>query len=538
MPSCAPAVPRVGSALPLPREVALTTVVSETHRASPVAAAGSVLPLWACALPVALLGSWTCFAALPGINWTLWTLAATTGLLIARRAGAAAPLGVTAVTALALACALSAAAAITADPHMDALVFLSVAGSCGFALRAILMPAQPIGPAALIRLPLTLTRAVFGEAAARLAQTLALVRMQSGVPLLRGAALAGGLGAVLLLLLSAADPVLAGWRDGVWSFLHTLRFLTRGVFFVVLASALLGAYGIAARSHPADHRAAASLGPAPAVRDTLSDIERLMVLGAALGAFGLFFVVDLSAQFGLISAGRLPAGETFAQATHRGFIEMIMAAGLCAATLILLDRHALRGSRERQVLWTGAAVILASLLLVLSAYSRVRYYEAAYGYTQLRVDVQVWCAAVFVALVLLAWHLRAAAASGARLGLARLTHHVALTGIACIAFLSCWNSSAWIVNANIARYRTTGRLDVGYLADLAVTSPDAIAALVGHLPDLPRADARWLRAALARSPLAGGAAGGAPLAWYEWNLRRDAALAALRAAQAGGSTSR
>ena len=514
--------------------------VPGTHRA--VTAAGHARVLWACTLPVALLGSWTCFAAPPGINWLLWTWAAAAGLLIVRRSTGPHALGIPAGVALAMGCALSAAAAVTADPNLTGLVFLGVAGLDGFALSALLWPGPPAASVPLTRMPFTLGRAVLGEAASRLGETLALLRMQSSVPVLRGAALATTLGAALLLLLSAADPVLAEWRNGAWSLLSTLHFVVRSAFFAALAVLLLGAYGVAARSHPPAPPASGSDPTSPPSRAHLSHLERLMVLGAALGAFVLFFGVDFSTQLGLIRAGQLPAGETLAQATHRGFGEMIVAAGLCAATLILLDRYAQRGPHERRVMRASLAVIAAALVLVIDAYRRVRFYEAAFGYTQLRLDVQAWCAAVFTALLLLGWQVRAAAKCSARLDLPRLARYVALTAVACIAVLSFWNSAAWIVDANFARYQRTGSIDVHYLARLGVDSPDAVPALVRHLPELAPADAQPLRTALADSPMATRLAahpgGPAPFAWYEWNLRRNAAFSALAAAHLAGSTAR
>jgi len=41
----------------------------------------------------------------------------------------------------------------------------------------------------------------------------------------------------------------------------------------------------------------------------------------------------------------------------------------------------LRGERELSVRLLSVGVVLASLIVVASAYLRVRYYEAAYGYT-------------------------------------------------------------------------------------------------------------------------------------------------------------
>lgn len=174
------------------------------------------------------------------------------------------------------------------------------------------------------------------------------------------------------------------------------------------------------------------------------------------------------------------------------------------------------------------AETFASLIVVASAYLRVRYYEAAYGYTEQRLYVQVCCGMVLMSLLGLAWELRAA------IHIPRLIRHVALTGIACVAGLSYWNHSAWIVNANVERYASTGKLDVDYLERLGRISPGAIPALIETLPHLTPGDAQRVRESLRRtSPdqsILQPQPGTGELSWCEWSLRRVAARSALRAA--------
>jgi Domain of unknown function (DUF4153) len=534
-----------------PNEGSSVSATSENQTTgTPGSAASGLAGLWVWTLAVALLGSWTCFAAVPGINWTLWTLAATLGFLALRWRAADIRAGRLSSTSLALACLLSGAAAITADPRSDALIFLTVAALCYFSVLTLVQPAERMGPAALLRLALALARRMAGEAGTRIGDTLTALRLRRAAPIIRGSLMAGALASTLFLLLSAADPILADWRDAAWSSVHTLRFLTHDLFFLVLALVLLGAYGLAARRAPADSIATASAAPLGSARSLsallasaeatadrsvrFSDIERLLVLSAALALFLLFFAVELAAQWGPSGwsiASMVPRGETFAEATHRGFGEMIAAALLCASVIIALDGHALRARQERAVLLLSWSVIAASLVLVASAYLRVRFYESAYGFTEERIYVQVCCAAVGVSLMLLAWALRSGAAGGTEIDLPDLTLRVALVGIACIGILTYWNTAGWIVSSNIQRYQMTGKIDVDYLARLARSSPDAVPALIEALARLPPGDAGPLREALRSSRFDASMfvrTGDHQLAWYEWSLRRAAAASALR----------
>lgn len=502
----------------------------------PVGAAAEVAELWAWALPLGLLGAWTCFQKVPGANWPLWTIAAATGLLVVtRRCEHSNALSRT-HAALGLAAILSIAAAVTANPVADGLIFLSVASLFGFSLLATAMRTGDIGLLSLIRAPLDVSRLLFGEAAARVAETFAIVRMRDTVPIVRGSTMALAFAATLFLLLSAADPTLADWRQIAWDTVLSRMFLARDVFFVALTMLLLGGYGLAARKPKPTPETLASSGHSRSTSAArFSHIERVMVLGAAIALFTVFFAAELSHQ-PTSSALHLMPGETFAEATHRGFGEMIIAAVLCAIVIIALDQHALRGERELSVRLLSVGVVLASLVVVACAYLRVHYYEAAYGYTQQRLYVQICCGMVLMSLLCLAWELRSA------IHIPRLIRHVALTAIACVAGLSYWNHSAWIVDANVGRYARTGKLDVDYLERLGRISPDAIPALIEALPHLTPADAQRVRESLRRtspdqSILQPQPAAGEP-SWYEWSLRRVAARSALRAAGLDGSTTR
>lgn len=503
--------------------------VSRSTDLPPVSEASEIAELWAWTFPLALLGSWTCFGQVPGINWALWTAAAAAGFLVSGRRSDRSRANTYSRAALGLGCLLAIAAAVTSNPLADALIFVTVGGLFAFSVLATATGNGDIGPAALLRAPLDLCRLLFAEAAARVAETFAVIRMRHAVPVVRGSIMAITLAAALFLLLSAADPILAAWRQVAWETVLSRMFVARDVFFIVLSVLLLGAYGLAARrSKPAAAAAQATAeNVAPTPAPLFSSIERLLVLGAALGLFIVFFAAEFSNQ--LVSSGtHLAAGETFAQATHRGFGEMIVAAALCAVVIITLDQRALRNGRESGVRLLSWGVIAASLVVVASAYYRVRYYEAAYGYTGQRLYVQVICGLISLALLSLAWELRSS------INVPRLIRHVALIAIACVAGLAYWNHAAWIVAANVARYQQTGKLDVSYLGRLARSSPDAIPALITALPSLAPADASRVRESLQHAfvdrsilmppPDAGG------LSWYELSLRRADARSALRSA--------
>ncbi len=97
--------------------------------------------------------------------------------------------------------------------------------------------------------------------------------------------------------------------------------------------------------------------------------------------------------------------------------------------------------------------------------------------------------------------------------------------VAVIAFavLVFWNHEAWIASANINRSATTGKLDATYITrDL---SPNAIPVVVSQLRTLPEPMRTEVHDALVARY--GNGRRLPPGRWFEWNLRRRQARAAL-----------
>jgi hypothetical protein len=490
-----------------------------------------LLPLWGWTLAVSLLGTGTCYFALPGLNWVLFITAAGTGLAVmAHRADSQQP-GMCAAVALLLAVVVAGAACVTADPYSIALIAVSLAALGLYALLAIRRPADALGPLALASAPFALGALALDSAIRRGFEAGAAARKPGFLPFFRGPAMALTLAILLFLLLSAANPTLGEWRNQIAAAVSDGSSVPRDIFFIALATAVLGAYGLAENSTRDPKWPASPTAEAAGIADPsgttapaagglpwrFSTAERLMVFAAAAAVFALFFTTELATRFGL-HGPHLPQGMTFAEATHRGFAEMIIAAGLCALVVTTLDSYALRGTHEWLVRILAWAVIAASLLAVVSACLRVLYYEEAYGYTRLRLYVQACCVAVSMALLLLAWELRGP------VHVARLIRCAGMAAILCAASLAYWNVAGWIVQANMERFQHTRKLDTAYLAQLAGSSPDAVPALVESLPQVTAADAASLRDVLR------GAAPRRDTAWYEWNLSRTLALSTLCAA--------
>lgn len=176
----------------------------------------------------------------------------------------------------------------------------------------------------------------------------------------------------------------------------------------------------------------------------------------------------------------------------------------------------------------AAAVGLVGLtgVTLVSSFLRLRLYQDAYGWTELRFWVLLsisWLAVALVALAALV------ALDRSR----RLVHVLGVLGVAAVLVANLAGPQRFVAERNLERavdpalVPADGRagLDAAYLASLG---DDAVPAMVAALPRLPDDDARAVRAhletrrrALASDPAVAG--------WPAWNLSREQARAALDA---------
>jgi hypothetical protein len=241
----------------------------------------------------------------------------------------------------------------------------------------------------------------------------------------------------------------------------------------------------------------ASLGLALAARRRSEHVTRLRSGGlppaewavplALLDALFLAFVtVQITVLFGGHDHVLRTAGLTYAEYARQGFWQLTAAAVL---TLVVVKTASVvaetRTDGERRLLRALLALLcLLTLVIVASAFHRLRLYEAAFGLTRPRLAAEafiLWLGGAFV-LVLLAGAFRRAAPMRGLL---------ASVAVGLVLF-SAADPDARIADRNVERWRETGRIDVGYLATL---SADSVPALI-ELP--PRLRERALAGVAAR----------------------------------------
>jgi hypothetical protein len=342
--------------------------------------------------------------------------------------------------------------------------------------------------------------------------------------LARGLLLALPVLCVFSALFSLADPVFAEyampWR---WEIdLPSVIVQTLLIGSVALAGA--GGLAHALSRRPDEHSGELESGWAQAVGSRLSlrlgfgeAAVILVLLDALFLAFVAFQAVYLFGGEANVSA----QGYTYAEYARRGFFELIAVALLTLGVVLALDRLTLRpGRRERAAFLSLSLLMAGAVIAVLaSAFVRLSLYEAAYGYTNLRLFSHVfiiWLAGIFVIFGITLW-----------LGRPRRFVFAVFVGLLVyLGAMNLLNPDRLIAERNLKRYSQSGQLDGAYLARL---SEDAVPLVLKVLDLDQEPEARDEVGRAFRERLQWLEAQAAHDGWPAFHLARRDALYALRA---------
>jgi len=339
------------------------------------------------------------------------------------------------------------------------------------------------------------------EDVARLSQTVEFKseKSQHASAVLRGCLLALPIVLVFGMLLSSADMVFSDLVGGLVSWIEV-----DNVFELVLhlGFILVCAWGTAAALKVIIQKPDYRPSGIPSFEEAISASQspvlprpfRLGMIesGIVLGSVDALFLVFVSIQGAYLFGGKsniTRQGYTFAEYARRGFFELLAVSVFTLLLVLALDFVTERKPHHER--WFRGALmglIVMALVILASAFQRLRLYEDAYGFTRLRVIshvFMVWLAVLFAVLAL---------------NLYRIRPNLFWYGSAAVALgfcvtLNVMNVDAFIAGRNVERYRDTGKIDVDYLNLL---SDDAVPAMVDLLHELDVDSAEWraLRSAL------------------------------------------
>jgi hypothetical protein len=345
-------------------------------------------------------------------------------------------------------------------------------------------------------------------------------------PVARGLLVGLPLALIFAVLFASADPIFRRGLDDVLGLQIDLGTFTGRILFVLgtawLAAALftIAASGLPAMERGSSLGAAASSPPIDRLRG-LGAVEAFIILVAIDLVMAAFVGLQIAYLFGGLDT-LAAIGMTYSDYARRGFFELVAAACLAGAVVLALETTVER--RTRPYLVALLALVALSAVVLASAAMRLRLYQDAYGWTELRLYVLVTIVSLGVALVVTAALVLADRTRW-------LGHALAVIGVVALIGLNVIAPSAVVAERNIARVLDPSLvppdghagLDRAYLS---VLPDDAIPVVVAALPSLSEADRDAITFFLSRRQMAL-AVDPAYQGLAAWNLGRERARAAL-----------
>ncbi|MFE3223953.1 DUF4153 domain-containing protein [Nocardia sp. NPDC059228] len=319
-------------------------------------------------------------------------------------------------------------------------------------------------------------------------------------------AVAAALLVMVVPLLAGADAVFAGLVDGLMPRIDVPAAVRWGLVFVVVGLGTAGALYLLAGPPPVADDAGPGRGLDPVgwlgVR-RFSPIEWGIPVGALTIVFAAFVGTQVVVLFGGDGYVQRTAGLTYAEYARSGFWQLSIVSMLTLAVIGTVLRHALQDTViERRWLRGAITVVIGlSLVIVASGLHRMWTYQQAYGFTVMRLLVEVfeaWIALVYLLLLASLVRLRRGWVPRAAVGAA----------LATVLALAVANPERFIAQRNVERWQAGKSLDTGYLSTL---SPDVLP-VADRLPDAERAAI----ADIIRARLSGDS-------WQGWNYARATA---------------
>lgn len=449
-------VPPPAAAVPVPRPTPARPLLDDVFGAFwPERDVPARLPILGAALAVGLLGA----VVLPfrdlGLGTTLVLLAAG-GVVLAAARDRRDPFTLTCAGL----CGLLALLPALRDADWIAVLGLlagAVVSACGVT-RGRTLPGFVLS---CVAWPLAGIRGLpwLGRTAAR------VTGLGQGAALLRTLVLSLAGLVVFGLLLASADALLAEWVDQALPDLTVDTFVLRAFVLVAVGGTVLAAAYVGLNPPRVDRAT-------PPARPVQRRYEWLAPVLVVDGVFAAFLVAQAAAFFGGHDYVQRTTGLTYADYVHQGFGQLTVATALTLLVIGAAARKAPRATAADRTWLRVALGALCALTLVVvgSALHRMHLYQEAYGFTRLRLLVDVFEGWLGVQVLLVA-------ASGIALRGRWVPRAALLTGVVALLGLAAVNPDAWIARHNLDRYADTGKVDWLYLQGL---SDDAVPTLAAR----------------------------------------------------------
>ncbi|HET8776452.1 MAG TPA: DUF4173 domain-containing protein, partial [Candidatus Limnocylindria bacterium] len=380
--------------------------------------------------------------------------------------------------------AFAAFAAIRADAtlvSLDVLTSITLAGAAVATFGGRSVVTRPIGT--VVGLALSTIAWIVAGAAQAIASAIrdrpsrATVghRTSNAMPVIRGLAIAIPVVLVFVALFASADAIFRQIVDDLFGFELDIGDIGwRMALAVVLGWLAAGALALAASTSPAtaDDEPVSS-------RWHLGLTEIVIVVVAVDIVFAAFVALQAAYLFGGLDT-MSAAGLTYSAYARRGFFELVAVAVMAGGLIVIADR--LAPERTRRVVVSAMALAVLTGVVLASAAMRLRLYQEAYGWTELRLYVVAAIAllAVMVVALLVTLATDRVRWMGHIVIVTALVIGLALNVIGPVRFITEQNVARVLDPSLVPEHGQSG-LDEAYLVSL---DDDAIPSLLRAIPRL------------------------------------------------------
>ncbi len=204
-----------------------------------------------------------------------------------------------------------------------------------------------------------------------------------------------------------------------------------------------------------------------------------IIINTVLVLINIVYVLFTIVQFTYFFSGKLQGDYTYAEYARKGFFELLFVTminlTITVAVITFADRGRNLGKRMTQIMLT--VLVIASSVMLCSAFLRLSMYEEAYGFTFTRVmshSFMIFLAVIYSYTFTKIW-----------IDKLSLFHFYFITTLIYYTAITVIDLDRIVVKENINRYEESGKLDVAYLNSLSSTGVLALIELYEEDKHLP-----------------------------------------------------
>lgn len=265
---------------------------------------------------------------------------------------------------------------------------------------------------------------------------------------------------VLLMLLSGADEIFNYYLSNIWDYINIKNiydFIVRFILAIMLMFIIYGLnYGLSSTKVIKVNN--------KNINKTLNSTTVITVLVSVILVYLVFTKVQVSYLY-LNKA--LPSGFSFSEYARKGFFQLVFLVFINLVTIITIKlKTEIKNSKVNSVLNIMYSIItLLTLNMGTAAIYKMNLYISEFGYTRLRILVQVFTLFLCISLVLLlAFIIREKV----------LFKPIAITAMIIYIGLNYINIDNFIAKENIKLIEKRAEIDLWYLATLSLDAKQAL----------------------------------------------------------------